>query len=244
MSKSRTKKQCELLKLSCDENYKYNIYIDEVGRGPLIGKVFCGAVVLPNIVEFDISDIKDSKKFSSKKKMKEVCEHIKQNVLLWKVESVDEKIIDDINILQAVYRGMHECVRNIIQELIIIEKSNNNTLDLQKDILLVVDGNRFKPYMVFDETSQSMIEIPHVTIEKGDSIYVGIASAAIIAKVTHDEYILDLCKDYPLLATNYDIHNNYGYGTKNHLEGIRTHGITQFHRKTFGICKTSQLCEL
>lgn len=244
MSKSRTKKQCELLKIYCDENYKYNIYIDEVGRGPLIGKVFCGAVVLPKNIDFDISDIKDSKKFSSKKKMKEVCEHIKQNVLLWKVESIDEKIIDDINILQAVYRGMHECIRNIIQELIIIEESNNNTLDLQKDILLVVDGNRFKPYMVFDVISQTMIEIPHVTIEKGDSIYVGIASAAIIAKVTHDEYILDLCEHYPLLAMNYDIHNNYGYGTKNHLEGIRTHGITQFHRKTFGICKTSQLYEI
>ena len=67
----------------------------------------------------------------------------------------------------------------------------------------------------------------------------GIASAGILAKTSRDSYILELCDKYPLLSERYGLEKNMGYGTKLHLEGIKTHGITQWHRTTYGICKTA-----
>ena len=70
----------------------------------------------------------------------------------------------------------------------------------------------------------------------GDNTYKSIAAASILAKVNRDNYINNLCEEYPELK-KYDIHNNKGYGTKKHLEAIKEYGITKWHRKTFGICK-------
>ena len=113
-----------------------------------------------------------------------------------------------------------------------------------EDFFVLVDGNFFTPYMVYDEESQKNIEIPHRTIEQGDAKYMGIAAASIIAKVAHDEYIYDLCEEFPELETRYDIHNNVGYGTPKHIEGLHKYGITQWHRKSYGICKVLNLNEL
>ena len=71
----------------------------------------------------------------------------------------------------------------------------------------------------------------------GDNTYASIAAASILAKVTRDEYIIQMCKENPELNTRYDLENNKGYGTKKHMDGIKTHGITQWHRKSFGVCK-------
>jgi ribonuclease HII len=106
------------------------------------------------------------------------------------------------------------------------------------DCTAVIDGNYFTPYRVFDKTTESICEMPHVTIEQGDGKYMAIAAASILAKTARDNYISELCQTYPDLVTRYSLDKNMGYGTKAHLDGIREHGITQWHRKTFGsACK-------
>jgi ribonuclease HII len=102
-----------------------------------------------------------------------------------------------------------------------------------------VDGNDFSPYLQFDEHTETMKTIPHETITGGDNLYVAIAAASILAKVARDAYIEDLCIQYPQLSELYGLNTNMGYGTKTHLDGIRIHGITKWHRKTYGSCKTA-----
>jgi len=89
-----------------------------------------------------------------------------------------------------------------------------------------------------------MREVPHTTVEQGDGKYTFIAAASILAKNAHDEYILDLCEEYPELIERYGLDTNVGYGTKKHLEGILEHGITQWHRKTYTRCKNAKLSPL
>ena len=243
MSKSRVAKPVSLLSLVYDSKYKYEIGCDEVGRGPLFGRLYVAAVVLPIDGSFDGTNVKDSKKFSSKKKILEVSDYIKKASVAWHIHYIEADIIDDINILQAVYKGMHECVRQMILKL---EKMHDNLnsaspLNPLNDIILLIDGDRFKPYCIFNEETQSIQEMNYVTIEQGDAKMMSIAAASIIAKVEHDKYIEDLCKEYPDLITRYNINKNVGYGTKAHLDGIREHGISQWHRKTYGICKTVSL---
>ncbi len=79
--------------------------------------------------------------------------------------------------------------------------------------------------------------VPYVCIEGGDNKYSAIAAASILAKVSRDEYIRELCKEHPKLNENYGIEKNKGYGTKQHLDGIKIHGITEWHRRSYGICK-------
>ena len=215
----------------------FELSIDEAGRGCLFGHVYIACVVLPKEPElFDGKNIKDSKKFSSKKKLNEVADYIKSNALAWHVASIDSNTIDEINILQAVMRGMHECIRNIMEKL--HEKNNQNTTI--KNYMAVVDGNYFTPYRAFDNTDNTIHEMPFVTIEQGDAKYMGIAAASILAKTSRDNYVLELCKQYPILVERYGLDSNMGYGTKKHLEGIREYGITQWHRRTFGeACKNA-----
>ena len=141
---------------------------------------------------------------------------------------------------------MHECIRQIILKLGNINNVQENPtsstkLNVIDDILLLIDGDRFKPYCVFNEDTQSIQEMNYVTIEQGDAKMMSIAAASIIAKVEHDKYIEDLCKEYPDLVTRYHINKNVGYGTKAHIDGIKEFGISQWHRKTYGICKSVSL---
>jgi len=215
-------------------NNKYEICIDEAGRGCLFGRVYIACVVLPKDPElFSSKDIKDSKKFSSKKKINEVATYIKANALAWSISYIERDVIDDINILQAVMRGMHNVINNTIKTLYEKNGSNINT----NDFFPLVDGNYFIPYLHFDHSTESIIELPYATIEKGDSLYMGIAAASILAKTARDQYILDMCMEHPDLSDKYGLEKNMGYGTKLHLDGIKQHGITQWHRKTFGICR-------
>ena len=197
------------------------IGVDEVGRGPMFGRVYTAAVVLPKDNSFDHSKMKDSKKFHSKKKIKEVSDYIKTNAIHWSIKWEDEKVIDEINIRNATHSAMHKAIKEIY--------------NIGKDTLLLIDGNDFKPFVIFNKTH--LEQVPHITIEGGDNKYSSIAAASILAKVARDEYIQELCKEYPDLIEKYDLEKNKGYGTKKHMDGIRNYGITEWHRKTFGICK-------
>jgi ribonuclease HII len=202
------------------------IGIDEVGRGPLFGRVYASAVILPKTTNFRHCDMKDSKKFSSTKKINQVSEYIKENAIVWSVKYEDENTIDEINILQATQRAMHSCITDVIDKLL----TNDNNLNVE-NILLLVDGNYFKPYTKFGKI------LKYHTIEQGDGKFTTIAAASILAKVERDKYIEQLCQENPELSEKYKIDSNKGYGSKAHLDGIRQYGITQWHRKTFGICK-------
>ena len=89
----------------------------------------------------------------------------------------------------------------------------------------------------FNAQTQRFENYKHTCIEGGDNTYVAIAAASILAKCARDKYIAELCDEFPELKDKYAIHENMGYGTKKHLDGIRANGITKWHRKTFGICK-------
>jgi ribonuclease HII len=205
---------------------KIEIGVDEVGRGPLFGRVYVAAVILPKN-DFDYHKLKDSKRFSSKKKIKEVSDYIKEKSIIWSIQYEDENVIDSVNILQATQQAMHKCIKDIMK----------NIKEKNEDILLLIDGNYFKPLYQYNKELDKIEEVSHVCIEKGDNTYCSIAAASILAKVARDEYILELCNEYPDLIEKYNIQSNKGYGSSIHLDGIKKYGITSWHRKTFGICK-------
>jgi ribonuclease HII len=224
----------EPLKSFYDEGNDYEICIDEVGRGCLFGRAYIAMVILPKDGSFDGKDVKDSKKFTSKKKIREVSEMIKRSALAWHVEYIESELIDELNILQAVMRGMHACIKKALEVIPNLQCCENGKCP---KILAVVDGNYFTPYRYFNDESETIVELPAVTVEKGDAKYIGIAAASILAKVARDSYILEICEEEPTLKEKYGLDTNMGYGTKKHLDGIRQYGITSWHRKTFGICK-------
>jgi ribonuclease HII len=193
--------------------------LDECARGCLLGRTYSAVVIwnpeflseAVNDSEFEwIHQIRDSKKIHPKKR-EQLSELIKEYCLDYSIQYADEKEIDTINILYAVQRCFH---------------SSLTELNVKPDKIFV-DGNVFIPYQ----------KIPYECVEKGDNKYISIASASILAKVEHDKYIAELCQENPDLNEKYDIGKNMGYGTAKHLNGIKTHGITDFHRKTFGCCK-------
>jgi ribonuclease HII len=234
-----------------DINNKWEIGVDEAGRGPLFGRLYVAAVILPKDASFCHKDIRDSKKITSHKKIRELAKYIKDNSVAWYVHYIEADVIDEINIRQAVLKAMHVCIRTVMETntinqmaTSIVTHSNVSLSGHNNEYMLLVDGNDFKPYMVYDEAGDILQQIPHVTIEGGDNLYTPIAAASILAKVDRDDYIADLCSQYPDLSTRYGLNTNMGYGTKTHLEGIRLHGITQWHRRTYGCCKTAAYCPL
>jgi ribonuclease HII len=205
--------------------------IDEAGRGPMFGRVYAGVVVLPKDNSFNHSLMKDSKKFHSKKKIEQVADYIKENAIAWAVEYEDEDVIDTINILQATQSAMHKGIKKVLTQL-----GNLCEIEYNK-ILLLVDGNYFKVYSTLNKEKTKLETLSYHTIEGGDNKYTSIAAASILAKVERDKYIENLCLQNPELIEYYGIDSNKGYGSKKHMDGIRQHGITKWHRKTFGICK-------
>ena len=194
--------------------------IDEAGRGPMFGRVYVGSAVLPKDSEiYDHSLMKDSKRFYSRRRIREAYDYIKENAVAWHVSYEDAESIDTINIRQAVLKGMHDCISAL--------KPEPN--------FLLVDGNDFKPYVTFENDMWN--QIPHVCIKGGDNKFTPIAAASILAKVERDEWIDKMCDENPELDELYGIRSNKGYGAKNHLEAIAKHGISKWHRKSYGICK-------
>ena len=163
--------------------------------------------------------------------MNALSDYIKENARAWSIHYVEHDVIDKINIRQAVFQGMHACIKEIIDKLQINP--------IQVKTFLLVDGNDFKPYSMFDSEKETLFTIPHETIEGGDNKYTAISAASILAKCARDNYIDELCIQNPLLCDHYSIHSNMGYGTKAHLEGILKHGVTQWHRLSYARCKGS-----
>ena len=236
-TKRSTKKP--MLNKYYDENpYIHEIGVDEAGRGPLFGRVYTAAVILPKDDSFDHSKVKDSKKFHSKKKIDEVANYIKENALAWYVSYEDEKVIDEINILQATQQSMHSSIIEVKKQMNHIMKTTKPSEEYNKySYNLLIDGNYFKPIHYVNKNTNKIETLPYVTIEGGDDKYSSIAAASILAKVERDKYIDELCKDNPDLITKYAIDSNKGYGAKKHIDGIKEHGITIWHRRSFGICK-------
>jgi len=220
----------ELQKFFHDDTSIFEIGVDEAGRGPLFGRVYTAAVILPKDDSFDHSKMKDSKKFHSKKKIQEVADYIKTNAIAWSVTYEDESVIDDINILQATQSSMHKSILKTMQ------RHYNCNGSQKKHYQLLIDGNYFKK-MHPEEPMKYCSKYHTLCVEGGDNTYTAIAAASILAKVERDNYIDELCKENPELSERYGIDSNKGYGAKKHLEGIKQHGITIWHRRTFGICK-------
>lgn len=214
----------------------FEIGVDEAGRGPMFGRLYIGAVVLPKLDSFHHEWMKDSKKFHSKKKISEISDYIKENAVSWSVQYIEHDVIDEINIRQSVHKGMHNAIRDIF--------STNQQGIAPTNTFLLIDGNDFRPYSTFNQDTDELNVVAHQTIEGGDNKYTAIAAASILAKVARDEYISNLCSEYPELATRYGIDTNQGYGTKMHMNGILEYGITQWHRKSYGKCKTAPMNEL
>lgn len=241
---------------------RLEIGLDEAGRGPLFGRLFVGGVVLPftgcepvgqegAIESFRYDWMKDSKKFYSHQKRKDVAAYIREHALAYHVAYVEANEIDEINILNAVYKGMHECVRVIAGKLGEASGGLRDSGEIGKlwkekeGMFLLVDGNRFEPIMEWNVVTERYDIPDFVTVEGGDNAYCSIAAASILAKVAHDEYILEMCRDYPELETRYGLLKGMGYATKTHLEGIQKHGISQWHRRTFGAnCRNAALCSV
>jgi ribonuclease HII len=225
----------EPLKQYYDENPDlFEIGVDEVGRGPLFGRVYTAAVILPKDNSFNHSLMKDSKRFTSTKKIEEAAKYIKENALGWYVSFEDETVIDEINILQATQTSMRNSILKLKEYVTQpFTEEEKNELKFQ----LLIDGNYFNPISTFNKKRNMIDVIPHVCIEGGDNKYSSIAAASILAKVSRDKYISDLCSENPELIEKYGINSNKGYGSKQHIDGINKHGITKWHRKSFGICK-------
>jgi len=234
----REPKKIEILKssyldtLNNDEKLnKYEIGVDEAGRGPMFGRIYTAAVILPKTTDpniFDHSKIKDSKRFHSEKKIQEVAEYIKKNAIAWSVKYEEHSVIDKINIRQATLGCMQKAIREVME--------NMKTNDKEAEFHLLIDGNDFIPMSTVNK-DYKLISIPHVCIEGGDNKFSPIGAASILAKVFRDNYILELCKENPELNEKYDIGNNKGYGTKKHMDGIQKYGISEWHRKSYGLCK-------
>ena len=220
-----------------EEHNVYEIGVDEAGRGPLFGRVYTAAVILPKDETFDFSKVKDSKKFHSKKKIEEAAEYVKQNALAWHVSYADERKIDEINILQATQLSMHDCINEVRKKYNKMLKEQNKFEKTDFNYNLLIDGNYFKPITTFNKTTNKIETLAYMTVEGGDNTYASIAAASILAKVERDKYIDELCEQNPELSEHYGIDSNKGYGAKKHMDGIKEHGITIWHRRSFAPCK-------
>ena len=173
--------------------------VDEAGRGPLAGPVCAAAVILPRGLE--IPGLTDSKKLTDKKR-RELFPIIKEQAIAYGIGLASHEEIDEINILQATFLAMERAI---------------SQLEGKADFALI-DGNREKDF-----------GLPVKTVVKGDSLSASIAAASILAKVTRDDLMLELAKEYP--AYGFEVHK--GYGTKAHYEALRQYGHCPIHRVTF-----------
>ena len=175
---------------------------DEAGRGCLAGPVVAAAVILPS--DFNNVMLNDSKQLTEKER-DTLRPIIEREALAWAVAEVDNLEIDKINILNASILAMHRAI---------------DKLEIRPEFI-IVDGNKFKSYS----------DIPHQTIVKGDSKYLSIAAASVLAKTHRDELMQQLNSEFP----NYDWTRNKAYPTLKHREAIRQNGTTPYHRLTYDL---------
>ena len=179
--------------------YTYICGIDEAGRGPLAGPVVAGAVILPP--DCEILYLNDSKQLSAKRR-EELYEEIKEKAIAWSVGIASPALIDDINILQANYVAIRDAVAS---------------LSVKPELLLN------------DAMKIPGIDLPQVSIIKGDAKSVSIAAASIMAKVTRDRIMCQYDELYP----EYEFASNKGYGSAAHIAAIKKYGPCPIHRRSF-----------
>lgn len=175
---------------------------DEAGRGCLAGSVYAAAVILPQ--NYSHPYLNDSKQLTEKRRMI-LRKDIEKDAIAWAVGVVSPEEIDEINILKASFLAMHRAI---------------DQLKVRPEAL-IIDGNRFTPYQ----------NLPYTPIVKGDSKYLSIAAASILAKTYRDEYMEELHSQYP----QYEWSKNKGYPTVVHREAIKKYGTTPFHRMSFNL---------
>ena len=180
--------------------FKLEVGTDEAGRGCLAGPVVAAAVILPP--KFEHSFLNDSKKLSEKQRF-QLKPIIEENAVSYAVSFVWQDEIDAVNILNASISAMHQAIENLTKQ----------------PEFIIVDGNRFKNYK----------DIPHQTIVKGDSKYLSIAAASVLAKTYRDLYMVKIHQEF----SHYNWKQNKGYPTKQHREAIRKFGSNEHHRKSF-----------
>ena len=178
---------------------------DEAGRGCLAGPVVAAAVIMPKYYEHPVLD--DSKRLTAKQRAL-LKEEIMKSAIAWNVAFIDNREIDEINILRASIKAMHLAI---------------DGLSIKPEFLLI-DGNSFFPYK----------NIKHKTIIKGDGLFFPIAAASVLAKTFRDEFMEKIHCDYP----DYGWNRNKGYATALHRKSILEHGITPYHRKSFALYNT------
>jgi len=209
MAKNLIKKQTEANPTELQQGLKGNFSAfslecgcDEAGRGCLAGPVVAAAVILPQ--NFECPLLNDSKQLTELQR-EALRPIIEKEALAWAVAEVDNYEIDEINILNASILAMHRAVQKLTT----------------RPEFIIVDGNRFKP----------LEDIPHQTIVKGDSKYLSIAAASVLAKTHRDELMQTLHAEFP----HYDWDKNKAYPTLKHRASIREHGTTGYHRMTFNL---------
>ena len=209
MAKNLIKKQPETNPIELQQGLKGNFSTfimecgcDEAGRGCLAGPVVAAAVILPQ--NFECPLLNDSKQLTEQQR-ETLRPIIEKEALAWAVAEVDNHEIDEINILNASILAMHRAVQKLTT----------------RPEFIIVDGNRFKPYE----------DIPHQTIVKGDSKYLSIAAASVLAKTHRDELMQTLHAEFPY----FDWDKNKAYPTLKHRTSIREHGTTGYHRMTFNL---------
>jgi len=173
---------------------------DEAGRGCLAGPVFAAAVILPK--EYQNPMLNDSKKLTEKERLK-LREEIRKVALSYAVVSIEARIIDEINILNASFLAMHKAIKK---------------LTLVPELLLI-DGNRFNAFK----------KIPHQCIVKGDGKYLSIAAASVLAKTYRDDFMKNAHQQYP----QYGWITNKGYPTIKHKYAVLQYGLSPYHRKSY-----------
>lgn len=173
---------------------------DEAGRGCLAGPVFAAAVILPSNFENEL--LNDSKKLSEKQRY-HLRPLVEEQALAWAVVAVDNKEIDEVNILNASFLAMNRAV----EKLTTVPEH------------LLIDGNRFR----------TKGKIPYTCMIKGDGRFYSIAAASILAKTYRDDYMAEIHQEFPY----YDWHKNKGYPTKKHRAAIKEHGPCKYHRMSF-----------
>lgn len=195
--------------LSQFQNILIEAGLDEAGRGCFAGPVFAAAVILPTGFHHPL--LNDSKQLKEEERdlLRPVIE---KESIAFAVAAVDNDEIDVINILQASFKAMHLSLDKLTV----------------RPGLLLIDGNRFKPYT----------GIPHECIIQGDGKYASIAAASILAKTYRDEYMQQLHLEFPYYRWN----TNKAYGTGFHRKAIEIHGLCKYHRKSFNISSTQLAC--
>jgi ribonuclease HII len=193
---------------------------DEAGRGCLAGPVTAAALILPD--EFKSELLNDSKQLSEKtrEKLKSIIE---ATSISFSVTHLEPKIIDEINILNASIKAMQECITklNPLPNYIIVDGNSS---------LIPKGGIKNKGGKIFtDSEIELLLSIPNSSIIKGDSKYMSIAAASVLAKTHRDEYMNRIHEEFPM----YNWKQNKGYPTIEHREAIRKYGITKYHRMSF-----------